>query len=299
MPSAVFGSQAINSFAAVYEPSGAVQLADGTLFLIEDEGDRPIVFSSLIPTKKGPKLSSVRTAGIDSTVEDLEGVARGKDNAIYLITSHAATKKGKHKKKREQLLGLNVQAQEITQLQSVGNLLLHIRQHLKTSLDLKRDELESINIEGLSFDPSREKLLIGLREPLHEGKSIILTLSNPYALVHGGQQPHFNELITLDIEGAGIRSLTYDPHLSRYLLAGEMENRKGKLRSRVWVWDGIIDHPPVRVRLPKMKGIKNIEGITPVYFNGAHYLLLVCDDGDRKKERGAHYVLIDTKELEL
>ena len=45
--------------------------------------------------------------------------------------------------------------------------------------------------------------------------------------------------------------------------------------------------------------IKSIEGITPLYFNGAHYLLLVCDDGDRKKEQGAHYVLIDTKELDL
>jgi len=41
------------------------------------------------------------------------------------------------------------------------------------------------------------------------------------------------------------------------------------------------------------KGVKNIEGIAPITVGVRHFLFLVCDDGVRKKEKGAHYILLE------
>ena len=46
-----------------------------------------------------------------------------------------------------------------------------------------------------------------------------------------------------------------------------------------------------------MKGLKNIEGIAIVQYEGLPYLLFVCDDGDGKQGQGGSYGLINTKEL--
>lgn len=52
-----------------------------------------------------------------------------------------------------------------------------------------------------------------------------------------------------------------------------------------------------RVLLPELGDIKNIKGMTLVQFQKRIYLLMVFDDGDRKKNKGAHYYFLDTSTL--
>ena len=290
-------AQSVQTFSDLYEPSGAASLSDGRVIVVEDDGDRPVRLFSLTLNKSELALSPESLKGEITKVHDLEGVSEGKDNEIFLITSHSTSSKGERKKTREQLIKLTIKGEQISKIQVVGNLLPFIQKKLKDSLKLEKKELEEINIEGLAFNATQETLLIGLRSPVINGTALILSLLNPYDLFSKKQDPIFNDIITLDLEGAGIRAITYDTKRTRFLIAGEAKNKKGKLRSRIWAWDGLQNTKATRIEVPKIKEVKNIEGMTIVNREGTSYLLFVCDNGNREKKVGGSYGFIDVKKL--
>lgn len=291
-------SQSVQTFSNLYEPSDATYLADGRVLVVEDEGDHPLRLFSLTLNKSKLALSPKTLKGEKIKVDDIEGISEGKNGEIFLITSHSASKKGERKKIREQLIQLTIKAEQISNIKAVGNLLPFIKKKLKELLKLEKKELEKVDIEGMTFEATKEKLLIGLRSPTHNDKALILFLLNPYDIFSKKQDPIFDDIIIgLDLKGAGIRAITYDKKHTRYLIAGETENKKGKLGSRIWAWDGLQKTRPVRVDVPKSKEVKNIEGITIVYHEGSSYLLFVCDNGNRGKNVGGKYGFIDIKKL--
>lgn len=290
-------AQSVQTFSDLYEPSGAASLSDGRVIVVEDDGDRPVRLFSLTLNKSQLSLSPESLKGEITKVQDFEGVSEGKDNEIFLITSHSTSKKGERKKTREKLIKLTLKGERISKIQVVGNLLPFIQKKLKDSLKLEKKDLEKINIEGLGFNATQETLLIGLRSPVFNGMALILPLLNPYDLFSKKQDPIFNDIITLDLEGAGIRAITYDTKRNRFLIAGEAKNKKGKLRSRIWAWDGLQNTKATRIEVPKIKEVKNIEGMTIVHREGTSYLLFVCDNGNREKKVGGSYGFIDVKKL--
>ncbi len=296
--SAAGGKKQMSTFAEIYEPSTVIQLSSGQVLIAEDEGDQPLHLSPLVNLKRGLKLEPVRLPKIDVAFDDIEGSDRGKDGAVYLITSHSITGKGKRKNKREVLTRITFKNGKISKTATYDGLLSPIKKTLEGDSEIGTAELKQLNIEGLCFDSSKEKLLLGLRSPLTGSKAIILILKNPYALFNKGQAPKFQQnKVYLNLGGGGIRSITYDTKHKVYLLANEIPNKKGKLRPAIWAWDGKLQSSPVRVVLPKLKGIKNIEGITLVKFKKKTFLLIVTDDGVRKKKKGAHYYFLDSSKL--
>ena len=267
------------------------------ILIAEDEGKRPLLVSRLIESGKGLELDPLRLKKSVTSVDDLEGSALGKDGAVYLITSHS-TANNKRKKKRELLCRLVFKGTTITDINTYDKLFSPIITALQDDFKKGVDPSQQLNIEGLCFDSSKNKLLLGLRSPLMEERAIILTLENPYALFSNRQSPRFDKnKIYLDLGGGGIRSIAYDSKRKAYLLTNEIPNDKGKLRPAVWAWDGNPHSQPTRVTLPKIKGIKNIEGITLVSFHTKTYFLMVSDDGIRKKKKAAHYYFLDTSAL--
>ncbi len=298
-PAKVFaGKPLIQTFSGIYEPSAIVQITPTTLLIGEDDGKRPLISASIVRGKNGPVLETSRLPQLHVSVKDIEGAALGKDKQVFLITSHSDKKGKKHNPARKQLVQITLKGNQITSQRHADTLLPGIRKKLASTNAFKQSSLKTINIEGLTFDPTQEKLLIGLRTPLHNKKSIILTLNNPYNLISKGQHPVFTDnIIILDMQGGGIRAMAYDRTLGIYLLANEIKNKKRKMHSRLWAWDGTADHPPSRVRLPKMKKTKNIEGIVPIQFNNSHFILLVCDDGNKKQKKGAHFIFVNTRDI--
>ena len=286
-------------FADLYEPSTIVQLADGAVLIAEDEGDEPLFYSPVTGHGKDLKLEPVQLEGINGAFHDLEGSALGKDREVFLITSHSTNKKGKRKKKREILVRLVFKDGKISEKSHYSDLFLPMKEVLEYEPGGATAASQDLNIEGFSFDSAKKRLLIGLRSPLVEGKAIILILENPYTLFSHGQPPKFQQKkLYLDIGGGGIRSITYDSGRKVYLIANEIPNKKGKLRPALWAWDGKSQSPPSRVVLPKLKGIKNIEGLALVTSQKKTFLLMVCDDGDPQKKKGAHYTFLDTSLLD-
>ncbi len=287
-------SPQIHRFADIYEPSGAIYHPSGDILIVEDNKSTPL-YITRFPDKleKGElKLNPPAPLKLSSPSEDLEGAALGKEGFVFLITSFSTSKKGKRKQKRQRLILLKIEDGQIVHEQYFNTLFESLYQRLTQEKYFSENDIEALNIEGITFNKNINQLLIGLRAPLKKGKSIILSLENPYEIFSKNGSPKISrEFIELDLGGGGIRAITYDQTLDTYLIANEVENDKGKLRPRLWTWD--TKHKPERLPLPKMKGVKNIEAITPVVVDSRKFLLLLCDDGNRKKEEGAHYILLD------
>lgn len=287
-------SQTVLRFDQLYEPSGVVQSRDGRILLIDDEERFPLFLSSIIEDKSNNLiLKPTPSKHFDIDIDDLEGIARGKERDIFLITSHSATKKGNRREARERLAKVAVKNSMINGIEVAGSLLPSIRSHLERNTALDPKNLERINIEGIAFDSAKETLLIGFREPLIDQKSIILQLKNPYGVIKSKEDPvYHDEIILLDLQGAGIRALSYADQLDLYILSGEVSHDGGKKLSWVWTWDGDTASPPRRLNLQELAGVRNIEGITVIERRKTTFLLFVCDSGQRSKKKGGTYRLI-------
>ena len=289
----------LKTFSKVYEPSGIAQLSDGSILIVEDEEDGPLHHFDIVSEKSELSLNAKPFENKKLKVDDLEAVAKGKNGDFFLITSHSVTKDGSRKKKREKLINTRLVGQQISSFGTIDTLSPSIQNHLGSKLSLGEKERTKINIEGMAFHPTNDDLLIGLRSPTHREQALILTLKNPYDLLERDKKPLFSEnIISLDLQGAGIRALTYYDDQELYLIAGETAGKKGKLRSRIWIWSGKTNHQPVRLKLPELREVKNIEGITIATFEGAIYILFVCDNGDKDESQGANYGFIALKDLE-
>lgn len=88
--------------------------------------------------------------------------------------------------------------------------------------------------------------------------------------------------------------MSYDQHLGGYLIISRKPDKKFKL----WLWSGDTDSSPQRLHVPDMKNLRHAEGITPVRLHDKPIgILLVSDDGNRKKGEPGHYVFLRYEQL--
>ena len=107
------------------------------------------------------------------------------------------------------------------------------------------------------------------------------------------------EPLLLDLQGGGIRAMSYDPRLKGYLLTNEIytNNSNNIKHSQISFWDGNPEHKPNPITLPSVINMNNVEGISPVTIDGDPKVLLISDNGDLKSNRPANYLLLDYHQL--
>lgn len=294
----------ILKFNQIYEPSGVQQLADGRLIVIEDEPKRPLHI--LKPTKDGrmsenKSLNMLLRIAFNKKLDDLEAITTGPDGYLYATTSHKRNKKGERRSEREQLIRFKIEGSKIVDTGIVTNLLDAIDE---TGILGKVNKkgiggVYNIDIEALSFD-QKNRLMICLRNPQADGKSVILTLENPIGIFKNKEALKISKTpILLDIQGGGIRAMSYDPKLKGYLLTNEIytNNINNKKHSQISFWEGTANHQPVPIKLPSLINMENVEGITPVTIDGEPKILLISDNGDLKANRPANYLLLEYEQL--
>ncbi len=283
----------MTKFKNIYEASGVQQIADGRVVIIEDEKTRAIrnmlTFVSENTVQEDPLRFSHQSKRIKTKLNDLEGIAVDGDDNVFAITSHSRSVKGKLKHSRGRLVRFKIKGNLITNFEGVETLGTCIRNKIG---------INEINIEAISFDADRKKLLIGLREPLIEGKSLIVVLENPNAIFDHHEEPKISDhMFRLDLNGGGIRAMDFDQKLGGYLLVNEIKNTERKIRSKFWFWTGTGTDKPRKVTILEMENVKNIEGISSVRINGEPRILVVSDDGKMYKQKCAHYKVIHYDQL--
>jgi hypothetical protein len=182
---------------------------------------------------------------VASDEADFEDAARV-GNRIYAIGSHGRDKDGKLAPARRRFFALDVNGMSVVGYSSTlladmidaarwtkpDNAIITLLQNASklgtnTDPDLA-PEVNGVNIEGLGQLPPN-RLVIGFRNPLSAGKTILLTLTNADAMFTGARA-QIGEAFVLDLGGAGVRSMVWsDTHHALLILAG----------LRIYKWDGV------------------------------------------------------------
>jgi len=153
------------------------------------------------------------------------------------------------------------------------------------------------NIEAMEISADGRQLLVGFRSPLLEQRAIIACVENPAAVFERCEPPRVaRALVTLDLGGDGIRSLSYLPALDGYLvISGPVASQQ--VHFQLWFWSGHPGAQARRVNVAGLPGFEHAEGVSPAVIDGRQRVIIVSDDGSRKAGRYAHFLLLDVEQL--
>jgi hypothetical protein len=270
-------------FTGMCDASGAVTL-DGGKFLVADDEDN--VLRVYDAARGGAPLSATDLSADlqlpskkKAPETDLEAATNLGDRALWL-TSHGRNSKGKPQPSRLRLFATTGD----TTPRLVGTPYTHLLDDLLKAPALARYGLQAasqkapkqpgaLNIEGMTARPDGRSVIIGFRNPLPQGKAIVLPLLNPLEMIEG-QSGKLGPPQLLELDGRGIRSIS--SWRGRYLLIGG--GVADETTSRLFTWDGKSDRPrPVTsVALDDF----NPEGFAS--FEDRPQVLLLSDDGTRE-----------------
>lgn len=201
----------------------------------------------------------------------------------YWVGSHGRNSKGKEAPPRQQIFATETKTVDgqLT-LEPVGKPYADLLRDLFDAPQLKKYNLEeasrmapkkpgALNIEGLAETPEGG-LLIGFRNPIPQGKAIVVPLLNPADIIEG-KSAKIGEPIELDLGGLGIRSLGRLG--DRYIIiAGAFDVGEG---SKLFTWKGGEDKPE-QVEGVDFPGL-NPEAVTFATEGDRTKYLILSDDG--------------------
>lgn len=276
------------TFREMCDASAAVALTPDSFVVASDEDNELRIFRS--DTEK-PVFSLPLSSFLETEAEhpeaDIEG-ATWLGDRIFWITSHGRNSEGHHRPNRLRLFATKAQLTATgLRLEPVGKPCKHLLRDLKDDDRLEKFKLKDaaklapeaaggLNIEGLSATRDGD-LLIGFRNPIPDGKALLVPLKNPNKVLDG-DDAKFGKPILLNLGGKGVRSLEYWPARDMYLIvAGPFD---GGDSFALYQWSGDPDHAPEIVTGPAFDTMH-----PEALFLGtgpAPLIHLLSDDGDHK-----------------
>ena len=290
----------------VYEPSAIQQLPDGRFLVVEDEKEFPFSLLSL-DADGNPSSTPLLAAPADASapfekLADLEGVTLDGAGYIYATTSHSRNTDGEEKKSRDKLVRFRIEGNHAVDTMVVSGLkraLVAAHPSLALAATIREVKTDGgLNIEAHEFSPE-QTLLIGFRSPLLDHKAIIACLENPAAMFDNNEAPGVSpSLVTLNLDGNGIRGMSYLPGLGGYLIiSGPVSSES--VHFQLWFWRGRPDDQARRVTVDGLPGFAHAEGICPALIAGQQWVVVVSDDGSREEDRCAGYLLLAPAQLQI
>ena len=290
----------------VFEPSAIQQLPDGRFLVVEDEKEFPFSLLSL-DTDGNLSTTPLLAEAADSNapfekLADLEGVTLDGFGYIYATTSHSRNTDGEEKKSRDKLVRFRIEGNHAVAPRVVSGLkraLVEAHPSLAQAATIREVKTAGgLNIEALEFSPE-ETLLIGFRSPLLDNNAIIACLENPAAMFNSDEAPRISpSLVTLNLEGNGIRGMSYLPGLGGYLIISGPVSAES-VDFQLWFWRGQPDDQARRVTVDGLPGFAHAEGICPAMIAGHQWIVVVSDDGSREEDRCAGYLLLAPAQLQI
>jgi uncharacterized protein YjiK len=256
------------------EASGVAYVpgTDGVLIL-DDGRSNEILWMRLDP--EGNQAGPLKPIPLGVAVDDPEGITF--DGAyFYIVGSQSKTKE-------EEVNSLirfrfDPERQTISNLESARGLYNFLTSTIPDLKEYagKKGKKETINIEGLAWDPIQNRLLLGLRDPQIADQAMIIALKlrDPNGrLSIENLVPAQPNAIRISLDGDAIRSLEYNPSAKRFeIISGAPETKK-KTDFKLWEWDGSS--------APRQKTILDSslkpEGLTRIVMDGKDFTFIVCD----------------------
>jgi len=269
------------------DASGGVAVTSNLFVVADDEDNILRVYRNDqggLPVKQFDCDAFLEVRG-KSLEADLEAGTRVGDRAFW-IGSHGRNKNGKERPNRCRFFAtdISVAGGEVT-LTPVGkpykglldDLIGDARFeqfHFAAAAKLTPKAAGAFNIEGLSATPEGH-LLIGFRNPIPDGKALLIPLLNPNAVIEG-KTALFDAAIQLDLGGLGIRDIAY--YQGSYIISAGPYHGGGPFRFYRWsgtgtqaeqiLVDDLGDYHPEAVIIYPDKGLSEIQ--------------ILSDDGKRE-----------------
>lgn len=266
------------------DASAGVALGTNYFAVANDEDNAIRIFQLDRPGRPVQSVDLSRFLGVDpgKPETDLEGAAWLGDT-IFWIGSHGQNRQGKFRTSRHRLFATRVEpGPGGPRLVPVGRpysgLLLDLLRdarlrplQLAATLSLPPKAPGALNIEGLCATGTN--LWIGFRNPIPQGRALVVPLLNPLEVV-GGQAARLGDPILLDLGGRGVRDLgRWQNHY--VIIAGSFD---GRGQAQLYLWEG-PGTAPQRIKHPALKDV-NPEAVV-VYAHRPDGFQLLSDDGTR------------------
>jgi len=188
---------------------------------------------------------------------DIEGAAQRGDR-IYWISSHARNSAGEAREDRHRFFATDIRGKTV---EPVGKPYTALLADLLAApglaslklADAARRAAEAeggFNIEGLAT-AAEGSLLIGLRNPIPQGKAVLIPLLNPADLVEGEGPARFGTAIRLDLGGRGVRSI--ERVGNGYLIAAGPPADEGTFALYRWSGQPADAPTPLRIDLGTLR----------------------------------------------
>ena len=120
-------------------------------------------------------------------------------------------------------------------------------------------------------------LLIGFRNPIPQGKALVVPLLNPKDVVMGLAKAKLGAPILLSLAGLGIRSIEYSAARNEYLIVAGPDGVTGPFH--LYRWTGSKSEAPIEVTGVSFTGLQPEALI--VYPDNANTIEILSDDGAR------------------
>lgn len=138
----------------------------------------------------------------------------------------------------------------------------------------------ALNIEGMVWDPTGARLLLGLRSPVVAGQALVLTLrlrdsTRPLTAANLAVVP--GETMRLPLNGDGIRGLGRDPETGELLVLSGSPTVMAARDFRLLSWNGRA--PAVLTPIATFPKRMQPEGVTRMKLAGRMRTLVVFDTG--------------------
>ena len=186
----------------------------------------------------GRQRGDVTTIRLAADVTDMEGITT--DGKYHYVVGSQSKKSGFDGDGLVRFV-FDPARRAITDVQRIQGLKVWLATHVA---ELKGTETrlgdEVLNIEALAWDPTNQRLLLGLRAPVVNGEALIIPvkLADPAAPFTRENLRVDGATLRLKLDGAGIRSMEFDDDAKAFrVVAGAALNAE-RLDFRVLEWDG-------------------------------------------------------------
>ena len=307
---------AVLEFHGACDASAAIALDENRIIVGDDENpwlsiyrldDRRLEDRIVLPFGLAAPVAPGREAAAVELDIEAATILNGR---ILWATSHARNKSGKARPDRAQLFASHRLAPDGTWagpmisvpfrglLAAIGQtadpayapLKRAIGDATKTTVELAPKK-KGLNIEGMAAARDGRGLLIGLRNPLLDGRAIVFRVEHVDEVLDGVLPTvTLGPLVTLDLGGRGIRDMAWSAALDTYLIVGGQPNDEGPGPGfAIFSWPGagpatVVDafgdlnrnpahfHPEAIVPLPERQAGRLVPSAN---------VLLISDDGTR------------------
>ena len=258
-----------------YEAFGAIFVAgtDGIL-IVDDDNPSAVLWVRL--DRSGKQIGSVQAVSLGTSIEDPEGITS--DGAYYYIVGSQSNSVvgGQPGIVR---FAFDHQSQRVSDVAVAAGLREFLFEKVPELSVAGAGEGGILDIEGISFDPQRQQLLLGLRSPESGGQALVIPIKlrdaqGPFTMSNFDLGP--SGVIRLPLGGQGIRDIQFDPRLNEFLIVSGASRDHKKTDFGIWEWDATNWSAQVRNRATLDKDLQP-EGITPANIGGDAFIFVACD----------------------